>query len=167
MQKEAIVIDDERIDIYENKLRDFHFTDGDVWAIYGTGDGAEIVYQIFKRWKLEKNIGAIVDNDAAVERGVCFHDTRAVNLCSVCARIDGIIIASMNYHEVVYERVQTFIDKYHKERKIQVVNLFGHNTDNEVREYVNYIENYENRRDEKLYRDYDASPVELGGVTQK
>lgn len=161
MQKKyATIISNELIDIYENKLRDFHFTSNEIWAIYGTGNGAEIVFQILKKWELEKIIGAVVDNDSVSEQDIYFHDIRVINLCSACEYIDGIIIASMDYHEVVYERVQLFISKYCK-RKIRVINLFGYNTSAEVFEYVNYVENFMNRKDEKFYEDFDPVPIGL------
>lgn len=163
MQRKTLVIDNELIDLYEKKLRDFRFADDEVWAIYGTGKGAEIVLRILEKWKLDRIIGAIIDNDEAVEQGICFHNTRAVNLRSACEYIDGIIIASMDYHEIVYERVQAFIDE-HRKGKIRVINLFGYTSNDEIRAYVNYIEyieDFTNRKDDKLYADYDVSPVGL------
>lgn len=161
MQKEqTTVIDNKWIDIYENKLQDFHFSDDEIWAIYGTGKGAEIVFQIFKRWKTEQIIGAIIDNDLVSQQGICFHNTKVVNLQSACKYIDGIIIASMDYHEIVYKRVESFVNKRYK-GKIKIINLFGYNTDDELRKYVNYIEDYSNQKDEGLYEDYDLLPFEL------
>lgn len=161
MQKECtIVIDNELFDIYENKLRDFHFANDEKWAIYGTGNGAEIVFQIFKIWKLDKIIKAIIDNDLVSERETYFHNMKVVNLHSACKCVDGIIIASMDYHEVVYKRVQLFIDKHYK-NKIRVINLFGYNTNDEIRNYVNYIQNFTNQKDERLYEDYEKSPIKL------
>lgn len=161
MQKKHIpVIDNELIDIYEKKLQDFQFADSETWAIYGTGNGAEIVLQILKKWKMEKIIGAIIDNDTVSDRETYFHNTRVINLRSACEYIDGIIIAAMDYHEVVYKRVQSFVNQYYKD-KIRIINLFGYNTNNEIREYINYIEDYANRKDDRLYKDYDVSPIEL------
>ncbi len=50
-KKQTTVIEQELVDFYENKLQDFHFADDENWAIYGTGKGAEIVFQILKKWK--------------------------------------------------------------------------------------------------------------------
>lgn len=161
MQRKQIIIDNRLIDIYENKLRDFTFLDGEIWAIYGTGIGAEIVFQILRRWKLEKMIEAIIDNDEAVsEQQFYFHNIKVIDLRSACKFINGIIIASMDFHEIVCERVQSFINENYK-NKIKIINLFGHNTDDEVREYVNHIESFSNRRDEKLYEDYEPLSIKL------
>ena len=153
-------IEDDIIDIYENKLKDFQFSSDEIWAIYGTGNGAEIVLEILKRWKLEKIIRTIVDNDEVSKQEIYFHNIRVINLYSACKFIDGIIIASMDFHEIVYKRVQSFIDKHFKS-KIKVINLFAHNTRDEIHEYINYIENCINRRDEELYEDFETSPIEL------
>jgi len=159
-KKQTAVIENDIIDIYENKLREFRFADNETWAIYGTGRGAEIVLQIFKRWKLEKIIGAIVDNDTVSAQEIYFHNTRVVNLCTACEYIDGIIIASMDYHKIVFERVQSFINQQCK-RKIKIIDLYGYNTNDEIRDYINFIEKNVNQKDQKLYEDYDQSPIEL------
>lgn len=161
MQKgNAMTIKNEWIDIYEKKLRDFRFAEDEVWAIYGTKKGAEIVFQILKRWNLEKIIGAIVDNDAAAARETYFHNIRVTDLPSACEHIDGIIIASMDAHEIVFKRVRSFLDQ-HSKSGIRVINLFGHNTKDEICEYVNFIENCTRQKDEKLYEDHDRLPIEL------
>lgn len=167
MQKKYITVTDSKaIEIYENKLHDFQFSDSEVWAIYGIGKGAEIVYQILKKWKLEKIIGAIIDNDTVSEQEIYFHKFRVVNLRSACEHVDGIIIASMIHHEIVFERVQLFVDKCCK-RKIKLINLYGYNTNDEIREYVSYIEDFANQKDERLYKDYDPSPIKLQGDDPK
>lgn len=159
-KKHKSVIDQEMIDIYENKLKDFHFSGDEKWAIYGTGKGAEIVYEILKKWKLEKIIKAVVDNDEVVQQGRVFYESRVVNLQSVCEYIDGIIIASMIFHEIVYERVQTFLTQCGK-NDIKVINLFGYNTKDEICDYVDYIENCVNHKDEVLYKEFNPKPIEL------
>lgn len=161
MQKKSTALTDNMlIEIYENKLQDFSFMDKETWAIYGTGNGAEIVFHILEKWKLEKIIGAIIDNDAVAKQEIYFHNIKVVNLRSACEYIDGVIIASMDYHEIVYERVRSYIDKNYK-GKIKIINLFGYNTNEQIREYVNYIENFTNLKDEKLYEKFDPTPIEL------
>lgn len=159
-EKQATVIEQEIMDIYENKLRDFHFADDESWAVYGTGKGAEIVFEILKKWGKEKVIGAVVDNDTVAGQEIYFHKIRVVNLQYVCESIDGIIIASMDYHEIVCERVQSYIAK-HCKNKIRIINLFGYNTKDEMQEYINYIENYTNQKDGEMYKEYEPSPVDL------
>ena len=82
---------------------------------------------------------AIIDNDEVIEREVVFNGFRVISLDEIHEKIDGIIIGSMDYHEIVNARVLNQL-KILNDNRLKVINLFGYNTDTDVREYVNYVE---------------------------
>jgi hypothetical protein len=131
-----------QIKIYERKLADFQIGENEIWAIYGTGVGARIIYQILKKWNKTEVLKMIIDNDDMVAQKKNFREFQVIKLSEACSSVDGIIISSMDYHETVFKRVVEYInDKQIK--NVKIINLFGHNTDSEIREYVTYLQKSE------------------------
>ena len=148
------------VDIYERKLCDFKIQAGEKWAIYGSGNGAEVVFEILKRWKLESVITAVIDNDKVALKKEELHGFAIKSLKDTYHDVDGIIIASMDYHEVVYERVKNELSSLHDAR-CRVINLFGHNTSDETLEYVNYIEEQYKYADRGAFKDFNEDELRI------
>ena len=148
------------IDIYEKKLKDLHIDINKSWAIYGTGNGAEVIYQILSRWGLNGIIKSVIERDDALTDETEIHGIKAETISEACKKVDGILIASMDYHELIFDRVKTYINE-NCERNIEIVNLYGHNTSEEIREYVEYLEAQKERKDPILYKEYDEEAISL------
>jgi lipopolysaccharide biosynthesis protein len=159
-------IEDDWIDIYEKKLKDFSIDVEKKWAIYGTGNGAEVVYQILNRWGLKEKIESIIERDDVLAENREFHGIKAETIAEACQKVDGIIIASMDYHELILDRVKTYINE-NCDKNLEIINLFGHNTNEEIREYVKYIESQKERKDPSLYKEFDESSVTLNDSDTK
>ena len=65
------------IDIYEKKLKDLHIDINKSWAIYGTGNGAEVIYQILSRWGLNGIIKSVIERDDALTDETEIHGIKA------------------------------------------------------------------------------------------
>lgn len=148
------------IGIYEKKLKELNMDFNKSWAIYGTGNGAEIIYQILSRWGLIEIIKLIIERDDVLADDTEIHGIKVVTIAEACERIDGILIASMDYHELIFDRVKTYINK-NCERNIEIVNPFGYNTSKEIREYVEYLEAQKERKAPILYKEYDEEAISL------
>lgn len=147
------------LDIYKKKLGNFKFLPSDKWAIYGTGNGAEVILEILREWNLDQVIVAIIDNDEVVGRKPVFYGFKVTSLEEIYEKIDGIIIGSMDFHEIVNARVLNQL-KILNDNRLKVVNLFGYNTDADVREYVNYVEELNGNIHKKTFVEFDEKGIQ-------
>ncbi len=158
---ENVRVDENQVlEIYERKLKDFKINANENWAIYGSGKGAELVFEIFKKWGIEKVIVAVIDNDEVVKKQSSFQGFRVSSLEDNVNSLDGIIISSMDWHEVVYERVLNQLRNVN-DCHIKVVNLFGHNTHQEIKEYVEYVEDVMGPNNKKDFVAYDNEGIAI------
>ncbi len=144
------------IEIYEKKLSDFNLSKEQIIGIYGTGNGAEVVYEILDKWGFAGNIKSIIENDEKADSKFFFHGIVVEKLSTACDKVDVIIVSSMDYHEIVSERVKKYLYE-NKYNRISIINLFGHNTDIEKNEFVNYLENNYLSRDEEIYKEHQKN----------
>ncbi len=144
--------------IYEKKLSDLTIEKNAKIALYGTGDGAEVIYQIMCKNGYEEQIIEVVDADDSPNIGNLFHGHEINSITNVCDKIDVIIICALIYHRLIESRVRDYIEKNHKD--VFVINPFGHNTVKQIEEYVHYLENGINTKDD-LYKAYTQSSIEL------
>ena len=161
MQKNDIAVEKHIIDYYEKKLMEYRISSSEKWAIYGSGNGAEVIFEILRRWNLQDILVAIVDNADVVAKGRTFHGFSVRGFEEVYNHVDGIIIGALVYHEAVYERVLNELRSLHND-SVKVVNLFGHcNTEDDVKEYVSYIENLYSFKNKDLFKEFDDKGFKL------
>ncbi len=152
-------VDQKTLRIYENKLKDYDVSPDHRIGIYGTGLGAQIIFEILSNWGLSETVKAVIDNDNAVESGISFNDRVVESLDNSLIKIDTIIVASMNYHETVRKRIEDCVRS--SGHKIRILNPFGHNTSEECAEYVNYIEKTRSYKNSEEFVECDDSGISL------
>lgn len=127
------------IDIFIEKLKDIGIDKNEKWAIYGTGNGAEFIYEIFCKISMDKVIEAIIEKDDKVGKKEEFHRIPVRKLLEVCGTIDGIIIAAIDNHEIIKKRIYNTLTE-EQLTQIRIVDIFTYNTIQEKLEYIEYIE---------------------------
>ncbi len=145
--------------IYERKLRDFNISASDRIAIYGTGVGADMIFEILEDWGLIDSVVAVVDNDNVASKAISFHGFKVESLDVAYQSTDCIIISAMDHHETVFDRVKSFL-KAHAQH-IRIINVFGHNTNDEIREYVEYLEGLKDKKRGTDFVEYDEEGIIL------
>lgn len=148
------------IEIYEKKLKDLNIDSNKSWALYGTGNGAEVIYQILSRWGVNRIIKSVIERDDVLTDEIEFHGIKAEAITQACEKVGGIIITSMDFHELVFDRVKAYVNE-NCENIIEILNPFGHNTNEEIREYVEYLEAQKDRKDPNLYKEYEEEAIAL------
>lgn len=123
----------------EKNLSDLKVDSDEIWSIYGTGNGAELVYASLCRLKMNSSIQYIIDRDDQVGCKREFHGIPVKRLSDVCGCLSGIIIAAMDHHEIIRKRIISSLTQKQLEQ-IQVIDIFVYNTKEETRRYVEYIE---------------------------
>ena len=127
------------IDIFIEKIKDIKIGRNEKWAIYGTGDGAEFIYEVICEAQEKDSIQYIIDRDDKAEIEPVFHGIPIRKLSEVCEKIDGIIIAAIDHHEIIKKRIfNTLTDK--QLAQIRIIDIFTYNTVKEKLEYIDYIE---------------------------
>ncbi len=109
------------------------------WAIYGTGNGAKIVCEALANMYMNHAIKYIIERDDKVEIKRLFQGIPVLKLSAIYKILDGIIIAAINNHEIIRERLLNILPEEHLKR-IKIIDIFEYNTDNEKLEYLSYIE---------------------------
>ena len=98
----AKVFSDRDIGTFERKLKDI-IKINENWAIYGTGNGAELIYAALSNMCLISAIKNIIDRDEILYNKKYFHDIEIKTLSDGCNALDGIIIAAIDNHDIIYK----------------------------------------------------------------
>jgi len=109
------------------------------WAIYGTGDGASLIYMILNKLSLSGSIKMIIEKDENVRPDQIFQGTPVRKLTEACGQLDGIIIGAIDNHEIIYQRILKNLTKEQLGR-IRLVNIFK---DIRERDWLRYLEHIE------------------------
>lgn len=123
----------------KRKIEDIHIDKDEKWAIYGTGNGAEWAYTEFRSLFLLDNIKCVIDRDDQVYPNRKFHGIPVKKLTEAEDFLDGILIAAMDNHRIIKERVINNLKKS-RLRHIRIIDIFCYNTQEEKEHYVEYIE---------------------------
>lgn len=126
--------------ILSEKLMDLCINSDETWGIYGTGNGAEIIYSILCSLKLNHAIKVFIDRDECVCSGKEFSGKPVKRLSEMVDQLDGIIIAAINNHLIIEKRICSALTEVQK-KKIRVINIFTYNTVKDRLEYLDYLEN--------------------------
>lgn len=96
------------ISILTEILEEININQNEVWAIYGTGEGAELVYSLLNQTVIvnENTIGCFIDRDEKVYTNQEFQGISVRKLTDICDTINGIIIAAIDNHEIIRKRIQ-------------------------------------------------------------
>lgn len=120
------------------RLRENEVQDTLIYALYGTGEGADIIYDAFSEMKLAHCIQYVIDRDDSDLLGTEYRGIKIQKLSEVYEKVDCIIIAAKIYYQVVTRRVKAFLDSKKSDKKI--INIYAYNSRKEKEEYVEYIE---------------------------
>ena len=119
-------------------------------ALYGTGFGAEIIYKALTGLSLENNLVLVFENDSSPTIGETFHKIPIKVLSDEISQIGVILIGARKNHLIVKNRVEAYIKKCNAQNKIDVIDLYGYNTDQDIREYVEFLEKKTLRKSERF-----------------
>nr|WP_305182378.1 glycoside hydrolase family 99-like domain-containing protein [uncultured Schaedlerella sp.] len=133
----------EDIHILTKILEETKINQKETWAIYGTGNGAGIIYKILCELSVNSAIKSILDRDETVFPKKEFYGIQIQTLTEVCDSLDGIIIAAVDNHAIIRERIQKNLTEAQLKR-IRIMDIFGYKEKilqfQKAMEYVNYIE---------------------------
>ncbi len=136
-------IGNQNINIYNDILEEIKINPNSIWAIYGTGNGAELVYRILCELAVNAAVKYIIDQDEKAIHGVEFHGIPIKKLREVSDGLEGIIIAAMDHHDTIKARIRQNLNEKQK-RYIRVIDIFGEKKKRiqiaNMTEYVEYIE---------------------------
>lgn len=133
------MISDKDVNIIIDKLKDFEIEPNSRWAIYGTGNGAELVYTALCRLNLNMAIKNIIERDEKVCLNAYFHEIPVKKLFDVCDSLDGIIVAALNNHEIIRKRIFSSLEPMQLSH-ICIIDIFTYNTKKDRLEYLEYLE---------------------------
>lgn len=133
------MIKDTNINSIIKVLEDISLNNSEIWAIYGTGNGAELLYEALCKLSLNEIVKFVIERDDRVCPDKEFHGVPIRKLAETADRLDGILIAAIDHHREIWERVLKNLTEEQFEH-ISVVDIFEYNTKAEQREYVEYIE---------------------------
>ena len=127
------------INSLEKKISDLDIALEEDWAIYGTGNGAELVYGTLCKLGINICIKNIIDRDERIYAGRTFHKIPVVSLLNVCDTLHGIIIAAIDSHDIIRHRIiDTLTQKQLK--SIRIIDIFSYNTRKDKQEFTEYLE---------------------------
>jgi lipopolysaccharide biosynthesis protein len=129
------------ISILTEILEEININQNEVWAIYGTGEGAELVYSLLNQTVIvnENTIGCFIDRDEKVYTNQEFQGISVRKLTDICDTINGIIIAAIDNHEIIRKRIQKRLSKEQLE-SIQIIDIFEEIVLKDRLKYLEYIE---------------------------
>lgn len=133
------MISERDLNIYMNKVRDSGINPAGNWAIYGTGTGAELAYTVLCRLSCEKAVRYVIERDERALPDREFHGIPVKKLSEICDSLEGIMIAALDHHELIKERICKSLSEPQL-KQIRIVDIFAFNTQREKAEYTDYLE---------------------------
>ncbi len=127
------------VEIFRRKLEEIKINPNGAWALYGTGNGAELIYTVLCCMSLDTAIKTVIDRNEAVGTKKGFHGISIKKLSDVCDTLEGIIIAAFDNHEMIKNRIYNSLTETQLNH-IRVIDIFAYNTKEEKIEYAEYIE---------------------------
>lgn len=127
------------ISILTEILEEINKNQNEAWAIYGTGDGAELVYILLNQLSIANEIDSFIERDEKVYLNQKFHGIPVKKLTEVCDTVNRIIIAAIDNHEIIRKRIKNSLSEEQAER-IQVIDVFEEIVKKDRLQYLEYIE---------------------------
>lgn len=121
------------------KLEDIDLGLNEAWGIYGTGNGAELVYTGLCKIKKNQIIKVFIDRDDKANENERFCGIPVKKLSEVVHGLSGIIIAAIENHAIIEKRIYDFFTEEQR-KNIRVINIFPYNTKKDRLAYAKYIE---------------------------
>lgn len=144
------------LEYWIKKIEDLDIEKTDKIAIYGTGDGAGIFFQALEMLGKDRQVQCFVENDDKDLQNSIFQDKPVCYLKDIYKEITVLIIAAINFHKVIENRVDEFRKK-HQDFEGKVFNIYAYSSNIEIREYVAYIEKGIKKEKEKTFVDIAES----------
>ena len=154
LQEPDFVLEDEKIRwqvrMISNDLKNTR------WAIYGTGNAADIIYDEIIKLHREKCIKYILDQKkyTSTYKG---HSIQVLE--EVADEIDVIWIAAKIHHRQIYRRIMHFLEEHTVD--IQVVDVLAYNMMEAKLEYINYLEEAVRKEQSKKFIDFNPNEFHL------
>jgi len=131
-------VNENNINAISNKLQSVTNQLKGNWAIYGTGDGAEIVYEALKKINKQQIIAFFVDRDDYLGNNV-IHNKKVKKLNEIVFELDGIIIGAAKNHKLIFQRINNYLLE-NKINNLIILDIFKFNSALDKEEYIKYIE---------------------------
>lgn len=123
---------------WAEKLVSFNINKIDKLAIYGTGVGADLLYDVLKK------IGMIDQMVGFIERGECLDNRSKLGLevytlSECCEKVNCILVGALDNHSVIRERLMSFLED-NTNCCFRVIDVFGFNSLDDKLGYLQQIE---------------------------
>lgn len=122
------------------KIEDIEIDPNRTWGIYGTGNGSKVIYDLLCELDLSSAIKVFLDRDDRVNDNGKMYGVPIKKLSEVVDNLDGIIIAAIDNHTIIRERICNTLTEELAE-KICIIDIFSYNTKKDRLEFASYIEN--------------------------
>jgi len=142
------------------KLADLNFDLISKWAIYGTGNGASLIYSILEEMGYASSVKYFIDRDDMVDGNRTFCNISVIKLQDAAEQVAGIIIAAFDHHEIIKNRIETSLSK-EQLAKLTIIDIFVYNVKRDCAKYAEYIER------SVLKQGEDFVPFSEGGYCRK
>lgn len=142
------MVKDKMVDVFTPKIEDIKINKNEKWAIYGTGQGSELIIEVFSKMQMLHSLHYIIDRDDKIDSEE-FHGIPLKKLSEICGLLRGIIIAAPYSSQIIRERIQESLTK-EQLKKIRVIDIFAYNTNVEKLKYAEYIEQGILKRDKEF-----------------
>lgn len=121
-----------------DRLNESKLNSNMICALYGTGEGADIIYNALKDMNMSHIIEFVIERDESSMQGKYYHGIQIQKIDDVYNKFDCILVAAKKNYKVIQERIEKYYNL--KNYNIKIVNVFGSNSLKEKGEYIEYIE---------------------------
>lgn len=108
-------------------------------AIYGVGDGADILYEILGELNLTPRIVCMMDHDLSDNIGSKYKDIEVRKMSESIHQVDVIIVAARIHHDIIRERILNYCNEYGIDKKV-IDPFLSENSAEDCQKYVEYLE---------------------------
>lgn len=143
------------LDLYEQRLKECHIEQYDNVAVYGTGEGADIILKCLDRMMLKDKLKFIVDKDDSVQIKKLYKGHQVTTINEIAGEIDAVIIGAKIHHKAIWERLIKF--RGENGFTFSLLNVFGERVSEiHIDDYIKYVTYIEERN---YHRNKDFIPI--------
>ncbi len=126
-------------ELIRRRLKEIEIKNEEYWAIYGTGNGAKLLWNLASELDILDSFNYVIERDELVEENGMFYTLPIVKIEDVDEKIDGILIAAIESGKIIKDRIENILIKKQLEY-IRVIDIYEENTEIEKLEYIKYVE---------------------------
>lgn len=145
-----------QLEPWTERLKNFSIRSQDKIAIYGTGDGANIICNVLKKEGRFDQVICIIDKDDSNDIGLVKFDRKVSRLNDCYRDVNIIFIGAIKYHSVIKSRLEHFLQC--NNCSFEIIDLFAYNTREDELEYLHYFERTILKKKSNDFISFDETP---------